>query len=146
MVFFSSLILLLLCLDQPISFFWQGRCVYHWGWGEGNSMTKLNRFPTTLTAQKMKFPIWSHLLKKSLMENFIFCAASIFSIMCCQSWLKHSRSWVNRHFTFNFLSPCTKEERQWCSEEILQYIEAPRSNKHCSTFEILLQQENEISH
>ena len=35
------------------------------------------------TAQKMKFPIndffsfmriWSHLLKKSLMENFIFCA------------------------------------------------------------------------
>ena len=43
------------------------------------------------TAQKMKFsikdffskcdqirrklPIWSHLLKKSLMENFIFCAA-----------------------------------------------------------------------
>ena len=37
------------------------------------------------TAQKMKFPIndffsfmriWSHLLKKSLMESFIFCAAS----------------------------------------------------------------------
>ena len=47
----------------------------------------------TLTAQKMKFSIkdffskceeirsflgiWSHLLKKSLMENFIFCAAAI---------------------------------------------------------------------
>ena len=30
----------------------------------------------TFTAQKMKFSmrIWSHLLKKSLMENFIFCA------------------------------------------------------------------------
>ena len=32
-----------------------------------------------ITAQKMKFSIkemriWSHLLKKSLMENFIFCA------------------------------------------------------------------------
>ena len=26
------------------------------------------------TAQKIKFSIWSHLLKKSLMENFIFCA------------------------------------------------------------------------
>ena len=26
------------------------------------------------TAQKMKFSIWSDLLKKSLMENFIFCA------------------------------------------------------------------------
>ena len=46
-----------------------------------------------LTAQKMKFSIknffskfdqirrkqwiWSHLLKKSLMENFIFCAVSL---------------------------------------------------------------------
>ena len=46
-------------------------------------------FSSTITAQKMKFPIkdffskcdqirsfmriWSHLLKKSLMENFIFC-------------------------------------------------------------------------
>ena len=33
----------------------------------------------TFTAQKMKFSIiplriWSHLLKKSLMKNFIFCA------------------------------------------------------------------------
>ena len=33
---------------------------------------------STLTAQKMKFlRIWPHLLKKSLMENFIFCAVSI---------------------------------------------------------------------
>ena len=47
-----------------------------------------------LTAQKMKFSIndlfskcdqnrrklsiWSHVLKKSLMENFIFCAAPVF--------------------------------------------------------------------
>ena len=47
----------------------------------------------TITAQKMKFPIkdflskcdqmrsllriWSHLLKKSLMENFIFCAVNL---------------------------------------------------------------------
>ena len=49
-----------------------------------------------VTAQKMKFPIkdffskwdrirrklriWSHLLKKSLMENFIFCA--VYAINC----------------------------------------------------------------
>ena len=49
-----------------------------------------------LTAQKMKFSIkdffskcdqirsklriWSHLLKKSLMENFIFCAVSMIEI------------------------------------------------------------------
>ena len=48
--------------------------------------------PTDITSQKMKFPIndffskcdqihrqlriWSHLLKKSLMENFTFCATS----------------------------------------------------------------------
>ena len=33
---------------------------------------------STLTAQKIKFlRIWPHLLKKSLMENFIFCAVSI---------------------------------------------------------------------
>ena len=52
-------------------------------------MLKIISFPT---AQKMKFSIkdwfskcdqirrnpriWSHLLKKSLMENFIFCAVS----------------------------------------------------------------------
>ena len=49
--------------------------------------------PTPITAQKMKFSIknffskcdqicsflriWSHLLKKSLMENFIFCAVNV---------------------------------------------------------------------
>ena len=55
---------------------------------------KLNRrHSKTNTAQKMKFSvkdlfskrdqihsnlrIWSHLLKKSLMENFIFCAVKI---------------------------------------------------------------------
>ena len=51
-------------------------------------------FQKKLTAQKMKFSIkdffskcnqirsflriWSHLLEKSLMENFIFCAVSFF--------------------------------------------------------------------
>ena len=49
--------------------------------------------PPPITAQKMKFSIknyfskcdqirsflriWSHLLKKSLMENFIFCAVNV---------------------------------------------------------------------
>ena len=40
--------------------------------------------PFSLTAQNMKFSIkdlWSHLLKKSLMKNFIFCAVSISSIL-----------------------------------------------------------------
>ena len=50
-------------------------------------MNKLNLIQTLYTAQKIKFSIkgffskcdqklqiWSHLLKKSLMENFIFCA------------------------------------------------------------------------
>ena len=52
-----------------------------------------NQIEATSTAQKMKFSIkdffskcdqirrklriWPHLLKKSLMENFIFCAASV---------------------------------------------------------------------
>ena len=52
--------------------------------------------PTPITAQKMKFSIknffskcdqirgklriWSHLLRKSLMENFIFCAVSLSSV------------------------------------------------------------------
>ena len=45
-----------------------------------------------ITAQKMKFPIkdffskrdqiWSHLLKKSLMENFIFCAVQVRVCAC----------------------------------------------------------------
>ena len=54
-------------------------------------------FALRITAQKMKFSIndffskcdqicsflqnWSHLLKKSLMENFIFCAVDIFAII-----------------------------------------------------------------
>ena len=60
------------------------------------------RFVVSVTAQKMKFfikeffskcdqirrnlRIWSHLLKKSLMENFIFCAVYIF-------WFKSVRGW-----------------------------------------------------
>ena len=55
-------------------------------------MTSTDFFSLFHTAQKMKFPIknffskydqirsflwiWSHLLKKSLMENFIFCVVS----------------------------------------------------------------------
>ena len=57
------------------------------------------------TAQKMKFSIkdlfskcdqigrklriWSHLLKKSLMENFIFCAVFYFIHHCCTSHPVH---------------------------------------------------------
>ena len=33
-----------------------------------------------------KLRIWSHLLKKSLMENFIFCAVSVFVIIKCNSF------------------------------------------------------------
>ena len=56
------------------------------------NMTSTDFFSLFHTAQKMKFPIknffskydqirsflwiWSHLLKKSLMENFIFCVVS----------------------------------------------------------------------
>ena len=53
------------------------------------------------TAQKMKFSIkdffskcgqirmriWSHLLKKSLMENFFFCAVN-YPLMICSNGLK----------------------------------------------------------
>ena len=55
-----------------------------------NIITKWDNLVATYTAQKMEFSIkdffskcdqirsilriWSHLLKKSLMENFIFCA------------------------------------------------------------------------
>ena len=54
-----------------------------------------------ITAQKIKFPIkhffskcdqihrklqiWLHLLKKSLMENFIFCAVNSFSRALCRT-------------------------------------------------------------
>ena len=56
-----------------------------------------NRNTRTITAQKMKFSIkhvfskkdqirnflriWSHLLKKSLMRNFIFCAVNVWSML-----------------------------------------------------------------
>ena len=56
----------------------------------------LQRCQTTFTAQKMKFSImdffskcdqirrklwiWSQLLKKSLMENFIFCAVTLLGL------------------------------------------------------------------
>ena len=66
------------------------RCLQSWvfNWTEKN----INHVTNTITAQKMKFPIkgffskcgqirrkmqiWSHLLKKSLMENFIFYAVN----------------------------------------------------------------------
>ena len=43
------------------------------------SVTTKHSELVTNTAQKMKFllRIWSHLLEKSLMENFIFCAMKI---------------------------------------------------------------------
>ena len=34
---------------------------------------------------RMKLRIWSHLLKKSLMENFIFCAVNIEKSNCPQA-------------------------------------------------------------
>ena len=34
------------------------------------------------TAQKMKLRIWSYLLKKSLMKNFVFCA--VFEWLLCE--------------------------------------------------------------
>ena len=44
-----------------------------------SKVKKSNSFSNT--AQKMKFSmklrIWSHLVEKSLMENFIFCAAVV---------------------------------------------------------------------
>ena len=59
-------------------------------------------FAQSITAQKMKFSIkdfssklriWSHLLKKSLMENFIFCAVHpvngillVNSLLCVGHW------------------------------------------------------------
>ena len=62
----------------------------HIAWKTSGTLIKLSR---KITAQKMKFSIknfcskcdqisrflciWSHLLKKSLMENFIFCAADV---------------------------------------------------------------------
>ena len=57
-------------------------------------VVQLSPLDKTHTAQKMKFFIkdffskcdkirrkhWSHLLKKSLMKNFIFCAVSLYNI------------------------------------------------------------------
>ena len=40
--------------------------------------------------------IWSHLLKKSLMENFIFCAVRDFS---CQATLKNVDTRVKQNIT-----------------------------------------------
>ena len=70
----------------------------------------LNYFarPNKVPAQKMKFSIkeffckydqirrklriWSHLLKKSLMENFIFCAVG--TVYRCQFWPQWTSDWL----------------------------------------------------
>ena len=68
--------------------------MFWWG-GVGAEIIKNSIRSPTFTAQKMKFSIedlfskcdrirsvlriWSHLLKKSLMENFIFCAVFVFA-------------------------------------------------------------------
>ena len=64
-------------------------------------MQTKKRCKVTFTEQKMKFSIknffgkcdqicnflqiWSHLMKKSLMENFIFCAVLILKILKAQT-------------------------------------------------------------
>ena len=47
-------------------------------------LRQCSQFFNVFTAQKMKLRIWSHLLKKSLMENFIFCA--VFQVFCGYFW------------------------------------------------------------
>ena len=63
---------------------------------EDEDNRNLQRCQTTFTAQKMKFSImdffskcdqirrklriWSHLLKESLVENFIFCAVTLLGL------------------------------------------------------------------
>ena len=62
------------------------------------------------TAQKMKFSIkdffskcdqihsflriWSHLLKKSLLENFIFLCSVIFDILLGILWVNSNQKWI----------------------------------------------------
>ena len=84
---------------------WQKPVLKQTEWGHAVSLT------ISYTAQKMKFPIkdffskcdqirsflriWSHLLKKSLKENFIFCAlltpipVSDWLIFCCGNLILH---------------------------------------------------------
>ena len=69
-----------------------------------------NKDNKTITAQKMKFSIkdffskydqirrklqiWSHLLKKPLMENFIFCAVLVtlsYPLSFCKTQVKFSK-------------------------------------------------------
>ena len=40
---------------------------------------KKKKFSTKIFSIKCDLGIWSHLLEKSLMENFIFCAAAVAS-------------------------------------------------------------------
>ena len=51
---------------------------------------------------RRKLQIWSHLLKKSLMENFIFCAVTHWTII---SFLT-TRLWDSLPFTFSIFSAC----------------------------------------
>ena len=63
----------------------------------------------TYTAQKMNFSkcdqirsfqrIWSHLLKKSLMENFIFCAVlRLYRRAFCQKFSLKNLIWKTSYF------------------------------------------------
>ena len=72
--------------------------------------SKLNA--QNVTAQKMKFSIryffskcdqipsflrvWSHLLKKSLMEKFIFCAEHVLNVVCTFNLFPVSRGCVKQ--------------------------------------------------
>ena len=83
---FLHISLLFFCL-----LFWNSFVTSVWDSCKASYVFHTFAFQTRITAQKMKFSIkgffgkcdqicsfmriWSHLLKKSLMENFIFCAA-----------------------------------------------------------------------
>ena len=49
---------------------------------------------------RRKLQIWSHLLKKSLMENFIFCTVT----HCTIIWFLATRLWDSLPFTFSIFS------------------------------------------
>ena len=92
-----SMVLLLFCGNILSSPFCQGRCVYFKTPTAAICYIKGTGFTLRTTVQKMKFSIkdffskcdqirrklriWSHLLKKFLMQNFIFCAANIWRVL-----------------------------------------------------------------
>ena len=86
------------------------------------SLLIINKSCSSITAQKMKFSIkdffrkcdqirkklriWSHFLKKSLMENFIFCAMyfGIFSKHGLHIYASHNK-WKDILSSLHFLLP-----------------------------------------